>query len=407
MPLASTELDWTELLAHGAVYSRDAIKRTGFGTNTSQPLSSDDLLPSNSCVANALSQGRLVPMFREGRQAANLRRPIAEGSIRGMTGYGIAAHGELALCKLIELYDFVYCALSRRKVTVVKINAEHLPSNGSCVIWKFRVLSVTESLADRNHRRFSPRGVPLHRQLFLVLRDQITSGLFKAGEALPKEEVLCEQFNVSRITVRRAINDLRALGLIERRHALGTFVRHDVPLARPIPSLSFVGGLRKSAEETKAEVLECTQTVPPAVVSALLGLARDVQALRVYRRRTFQGRPVMIVDSWIPLSHSRGIDAASLKTSALYDLLLAQGVEFGRMVQEISASVADPEKAKLMNIEIGAPLLKVTRVMHDAADKPVQFLIIYLSPDRSRILTEIPGDWINTLNPGQIVHDPQ
>lgn len=261
-------------------------------------------------------------------------------------------------------------------------------------------------LARDRHPHPSLRGLPRHRQLFLVLRDKIVSGQVKGGDALPKEEALCEEFEVSRITVRRAMGDLIALGLIERRHALGTFVRRDIPLARPIPSLSFVGGLRKSAKETKAEVLLCEKAQPPAEVAQLLGLDAGVEALRVYRLRTSEGVPVMVVDSWIPLPYSAGIDAGALKERALYDLLLAQGIEFGRMVQEISASVADPEKAKLLGTEIGAPLLRIVRVMHDVADAPVQHLLIYLSPDRSRVLTEIPGAWINTLNAGQIVHEP-
>ena len=68
-------------------------------------------------------------------------------------------------------------------------------------------------------------GTALHRQLFLVLRDEITRSVFAATGALPKEEALCERFGVSRITVRRALADLAALGLVERRHGRGTFVR--------------------------------------------------------------------------------------------------------------------------------------------------------------------------------------
>ena len=75
------------------------------------------------------------------------------------------------------------------------------------------------------------KGTPLHRQLFLTLRDQVSRGVFAPGSPLPKEETLCENFGVSRITVRRALADLAALGLLEKRHGLGTFVRLDLPPA--------------------------------------------------------------------------------------------------------------------------------------------------------------------------------
>ena len=55
-------------------------------------------------------------------------------------------------------------------------------------------------------------GVPLHRQLFLVLHDEIDRGVIAPGDALPTEQALCEQFGVSRITVRRALADLAEQG---------------------------------------------------------------------------------------------------------------------------------------------------------------------------------------------------
>src|SRR6202051_1153079 len=68
-------------------------------------------------------------------------------------------------------------------------------------------------------------GVPLHRQLFLVLHDEIARGAIAPGDALPTEQSLCDQFGVSRITVRRALADLAEQGYIERRQGVGSFVR--------------------------------------------------------------------------------------------------------------------------------------------------------------------------------------
>src|ERR1700692_2807073 len=68
-------------------------------------------------------------------------------------------------------------------------------------------------------------GVPLHRQLYLVLHDEIDRGVIAPGGALPTEQTLCDQFGVSRITVRRALADLAEQGYIERRQGVGSFVR--------------------------------------------------------------------------------------------------------------------------------------------------------------------------------------
>jgi GntR family transcriptional regulator len=247
-------------------------------------------------------------------------------------------------------------------------------------------------------------GTSLHRQLFVVLRDEITRGVYASG-ALPKEEALGERFGVSRITVRRALADLASLGLVERRHGLGTFVRADLPQVRARPSLGLIDGLRKAALETDVEVLEVAQSVPPPDVAALLQLAPEEKAVHALRLRSIDGVPVMLTDAWVPAQLGKRVSATALRKHALYEILLAQGVKFGRVVQEITAEVADPARSRLLQVETGAPLLKMVRLLHDLDAQPVQHLTVSLTAERSRILMDIAGATINTLTAGQVVHD--
>ena len=248
-------------------------------------------------------------------------------------------------------------------------------------------------------------GTSLHRQIFFVLRDEIGRGLYAATGALPREEALCERFAVSRITVRRALADLAGLGLVERRHGLGTFVNAAGEVGRSGPSLSLVDGLRRTAAETDVAVLEVTRAAPPADIAALLRVGAGERAVHALRLRLVRGVPVMLTDAWVPADIGRSVTVAALRRRALYEILLAKGIVFGRVVQEIGAQVADPVRAKLLQISVGAPLLTLVRVMHDPADRPVQHLTAYLAPERSRILMDIPADSVNTLSAGQIVHD--
>ena len=249
------------------------------------------------------------------------------------------------------------------------------------------------------------KGVSLHRQLFLVLRERIVRGTYEPGGALPTEEALCDHFGVSRITVRRTLADLATLGLVERRHGLGTFVRRDLPLPRAIPSLGLISALENSALQTEVEVLEVAQALPPRDVASSLQLEANETAVHALRLRSITGVPVMLTDAWVPLRLRKGVTASHLRKKALYQILQFQGVKFGRVIQEISAAVADPGRAKLLNIDLGAPMLSLVRVMHDADARPVLHLSAYLSPERSRILMDIPGELVNTLSAGQFVHD--
>lgn len=245
----------------------------------------------------------------------------------------------------------------------------------------------------------------LHRQVYVVVRDNILSGVWPAGSAIPAEEALREQFGVSRVTVRRALTDLAASGLIERRHGLGTFVAHRVAPPRPDPTLSLLDGLAKSAAESQVEVIEVRRIPAPPLVAKLLQIAANEQAQHSLRLRRIGTVPVMLTDVWVPGYLAHKITAASLKKRAMYELLLSQGVTFGRVVQTISAVAADPHRARMLEVEIGAPLITLTRLIHDPSERPVQYITAYLSPERSRILSEIPGEQMNTLAGGQFVHD--
>lgn len=249
------------------------------------------------------------------------------------------------------------------------------------------------------------KGTSLHRQLFLVLREQITQGVFTGG-MLPNEESLCERFGVSRITVRRALADLAAQGLVERRHGRGTFVSANLPLPRTVPSLSVLDSLRKTAQETEVRVLDVSQAEPPPDIAALLLLPAGVKATHALRLRSaIGGAPAVLTDVWVPADLGQRVTATALKKKALYEILMAQGVRFGRVVQEFSAVVAEPTRAALLQTEVGGPMLRMVRLMHDMAERPVLCMHAYMPAERSRILMEIPGANVNTLSAGQIVHD--
>jgi GntR family transcriptional regulator len=248
-------------------------------------------------------------------------------------------------------------------------------------------------------------GTSLHRQVFLVLRDEITSGAYSATGALPREVDLCERFGVSRITVRHALADLAALGLVERRHGLGTFVRHDLPAVPQVPTLGVVDSLRETAAQTQVKVLKVEQALPPAEVTEVLHIAEGERAMHAVRLRTMEGVPLLVTDAWVPASLGSGVSTTMLRKRALYEVLQDQGVQFGRVIQELSSVLADPERARLLEIEVGSPLLKMSRLMHDSENRPVLRLVAWMAADRCRVLMDIPSDAVNTLSAGQFVYD--
>lgn len=249
-------------------------------------------------------------------------------------------------------------------------------------------------------------GTSLHRQLFIVLRDEIMRGKYIAGALIPKEEELCEQFGVSRITVRRALADLEAQGLVEKRQGKGTFVSQALPAQRPLATIGFIESLKKVSDETQVQVLSIERINPPSEIARQLDTTPQEQLLHVMRLRTQNDTPVMLTEAWVPESYAQDIDQKTLENRALYELLIERGVKFGRVVQEITAIAASPQQAHQLKTEIGQPLMKLSRLIYDIKDKPVQYLLVLLSPHRSRILMDYSIESMDSLVAGSIFHDP-
>lgn len=249
------------------------------------------------------------------------------------------------------------------------------------------------------------RGMPRHRQLYLVLRDQITTGALTAEQALPSEQALGEQYNVSRITVRRALQDLSDGGFVERRHGVGTFVAEEPsPLTQPA-SLTMMGALRQTQLETTVEVIELNQRPAPVQVARALDVDPRAPVVFVLRLRSHDAEPLMITEAWLPARFADHLTVDAMQQHALYELMEQAGVILGRVTQELTAEIADPVRSRLLQVDIGSPLLRINRVMHDISAEPVQYLTIYATPQRSRILTDVPAGEINTATTGVLAHD--
>ena len=235
-------------------------------------------------------------------------------------------------------------------------------------------------------------GGSLHRQLFLVLHDEIDRGVLVPGDALPSEQALCDEFGVSRITVRRALADLAAAGYIERRHGVGSFVREHGPAEVPVTGRSYLEGLRQTQFETEVEVIELGVRHPPRAVAEALGFSGELlQVVRVRRQRR-TGEPLMVTEAWLPAELADTLTESALLQAPLYDLLEGAGVQMERVRHEFTAEIAGPRNARLLDTAIGAALLRVNRLVF-VAGAPHHYLSVLLSPNRSRVLlSETAGE---------------
>jgi GntR family transcriptional regulator len=247
-------------------------------------------------------------------------------------------------------------------------------------------------------------GVPLHRQLFLVLHDEIARGAIAPGDALPTEQALCDQFGVSRITVRRALADLVEQGYIERRQGVGSFVRQR-GLSDAVPAGgSYMDGLRQAQFQTAIEVVERGARTPPRAIRDALGVSTHMLHILRVRRERRTHEPLMVTEAWLPADLAGTLTTSALRRKPLYGLLFAAGVVVDRMQHEITAEIAGPRNAHLLNTAIGSALLRVNRLAF-VAGSPHHYVSILLSPNRSRVLMSQTSAELETGEGLAIAHD--
>lgn len=246
-------------------------------------------------------------------------------------------------------------------------------------------------------------GTSLHRQVYLVLRDRLLGGGFAPREQLPPEPQLCEQFGVSRITLRRAVADLVADGLLQRVQGRGTYVTERVQERRG-GGAGYEEDVRDLSAATTLKVLEFANLPAPQWVAARLAIPSGEMVQRSVRLRLRHGVPVVLLTAWVPRRWSQTMTRADLGRRSLNELLADRGVRFGRVLQEIGAGLADPLQAQRLDVAVGAALLMVDRLVHDHQGGPVEYVVMAMSPQRSRMVIDTPAESAEHVSIGRIVH---
>jgi GntR family transcriptional regulator len=220
--------------------------------------------------------------------------------------------------------------------------------------------------------------LPKYHQVYLVLRQQLEEGRFAAG--VPPEMRLVEEFRVARVTVRRALEQLAADGLIDRAPGRGTTPRAQSRPREPLTGL--LKDIVSASPRTTVKVLQCEVLPASEQVAAQLAVALHTPVQKAVRVRSTAEGPLSHITTHVPQSVARGFGRRELAKKPILVLLEASGVRIGRARQSISARLADATVAPLLGVEVGSALLSVQRLVFDVKERPVQWLQGLYRPDR-------------------------
>ncbi|MES2056533.1 MAG: GntR family transcriptional regulator [Pseudomonadota bacterium] len=232
--------------------------------------------------------------------------------------------------------------------------------------------------------------IPLYHQIFLQLREEITSGERPLGSRMPTEQELAANFGVSRITARRALAELADTNLVARKRRVGTTVIFEPP-ARPIEGSidQAIESLLTFGRSTQVKLIELGEAPARAPISEALGVAVGTPLIRVVRVRSLDGEPLGHLISYVPTDLGEHITRAGLRSTPILALIEQAGVKIGAATQTISATLADATLAATLAVEVGSPILRISRTVTDVNGRPVQHILAQYRPDRYQIRLDL------------------
>ncbi|NBB81918.1 MAG: UTRA domain-containing protein [Alphaproteobacteria bacterium] len=226
---------------------------------------------------------------------------------------------------------------------------------------------------------------PRYARLAGLIADRIASGDLPPGSALPPERRIAELYGLSRVTVRRALEQLAAEGLIEQRRGSGTFVSQRV--RQPLSILtSFSDDVRARGMEPGARTLDAGIAVATSEEAIGLGLRPGERVSRVTRLRSANGIPLALE---ITAVVADALPDPSAVAGSLYDLLGERGLRPVRALQRLSAVALDRHEADLLEVPPGSPGLNIVRVGYAADGRPVEYTRSKFRGDRWDFFTEL------------------
>jgi GntR family transcriptional regulator len=258
-------------------------------------------------------------------------------------------------------------------------------------------VSTLESIFSEKQRaalsKESP--TPMYFQLYQLLKTCIQDGTFTNGARLPTEKQLSEEFDVSRITAKRSLDELAAEGLVERRRGKGTHVTYRY---RPKPVHAPLTGMLEEIEtmalSSRAILLDCEMLQPPQAIRDEFAIEPGETLLYLARIRERDGLRFGYYKSWTRDVKKPRRPKIFEKTPRLR-YFRDHGLEITHVTQTLRAVGAEADAAEALGVPEGSPLLHLRRrsyLQTNGDERLVDYLEVYYHPERFQYRMDLTVD---------------
>ncbi len=223
------------------------------------------------------------------------------------------------------------------------------------------------------------------------IRDEILDLIAElaVGDALPPERSLAPRFGVSRMTLRRAIDELVREGRLERRHGAGTFVA-EPKIAQGLAVTSFSQDMRQRGAVPSSRTLGVDEVLAGAQLGRLLEISPGEPVARVMRLRLADGAPMALETLHVPRSVAPDLDGDMLADTSFYELLRERyGVRLESGTQTIEATVTDESESEALEVPLHSPAFLFERLSRAVDGRVVEFVRSVYRGDRYKFQVEL------------------
>jgi GntR family transcriptional regulator len=224
--------------------------------------------------------------------------------------------------------------------------------------------------------------IPRYLRVYGSLKGKVEAGDFKQGDFLPAEPELQKLFNVSRTTVRRAVELLAQEGFVSIQQGKGTEVLDFKATQRLQYVTSFSETLRDKGFTVRFRGLTVDSVIAPRRVAAELKVGPDTRLVRVQRVTLANGKPIAVVLNYLLPEIVPGIEKRIAGMTSLYAFLESEyNVRIEAATDCISATAANAEVAARLEVPEASPLLVVRRVTFSRG-KPIEVAVLHVVADK-------------------------
>jgi GntR family transcriptional regulator len=212
---------------------------------------------------------------------------------------------------------------------------------------------------------------------------------FGPGVPLPTERELAAALSTSRTTVRQALTEMVTEGRLVRRHGSGTYVA-EPKLAWPLQMQSFTEQAASSGLVVESSFIASERMRATDELADLLQVKPGAAVHRLERLRKVNGAPMALEQSHLSAARFPGLPRAVRKTGSLYRVLADQwDVKVVGAVETIETAPASPREAGLLDTDVGAPMMMLSRHSFDASNAPVEWVRSWYRGDRYKFVATL------------------